>query len=162
MLANRFESLRDKYMPATRLRCSVICRLRPKHPQQFLSLDRTRYDPALPARHAMHLRRRRRSTATSEAPTELRREFTWRSTLLGLCITHVASSVAALTITTITIATVSTWATASTGTLRSVVAAHHAARWCVAALLLDVRCWNDLGGQVQPFAEVVEAFRGES
>jgi len=31
----------------------------------------------------------------------------------------------------------------------------------VGSLLLDVRCGHDLGGNVEPFAEVVEAFRCE-
>jgi hypothetical protein len=32
----------------------------------------------------------------------------------------------------------------------------------VGSLLLDVRGGHDLGGNVEPFAEVVEAFRGKS
>ena len=51
-------------------------------------------------------------------------------------------------------------ATATTGTTLALVTTH-AARGSVRTLLLDVRLGDDLGGEVKPFAQVVEALGGQ-
>lgn len=94
-------------------------------------------------------RLRSRSRAASETATELGLELSGSATL-GL--------LAALTA-TVALA-VATAAAATAGTPLG-VAAEHAAGRSVRALLLDVRLGHDLGGEVEPLAEVVEALGGE-
>ena len=97
------------------------------------------------------LRRRGGTTATAEATTgELRVESTRGTTLLLLAI--LTTAVATLA--------VATGATTSTTTALAVTT-EHAARGSVRALLLDVGLGDDLGGEVQPLAEVVKTLGGE-
>lgn len=113
---------------------------------------------AAPATIAFLLRRRRRSaTATTEATAVIATEVgskarAWRS---GVLISTFPTSVAALSITTIT-PSATTRAAVTT-----VVTTHHAAGRSVRALLLDVRLRDDLGGEMEPFAQVVEALRSQ-
>jgi hypothetical protein len=98
------------------------------------------------------LRRRGGTAATAEATTgELRVESTGSTTLLLLAI--LATAVATLT--------VATGATTSATTALAGVTTEHAARGSVRALLLDVGLGHDLGGEVQPLAEVVKTLGGE-
>lgn len=62
-------------------------------------------------------------------------------------------------VSTLTVTTVATTATAEGPPLT--VTAHHATGRRVRALLLDVRGGDDLGGEVQPLAEVVDALGGQ-
>lgn len=97
------------------------------------------------------LRRRGSTTATAEATTgELGVEATRGTTLLLLAI--LTAAVATLA--------VATGATTSTTTALAVTT-EHAARGSVRALLLDVGLGDDLGGEVQPLAEVVKTLGGE-
>jgi hypothetical protein len=84
--------------------------------------------------------RRGSATATAKAAAERRGELAGGAALLGGLL---ATAVAALT--------------GSAGPALAVLAAHHAARGSVGALLLDVGGGDDLGGEVEPFAEVVKA-----
>ena len=98
------------------------------------------------------LRRRGGTAATAEATTgELGVEATRGTTLLLLAI--LATAVATLAVTT--------GATTATTTALVVSATEHAARRGVRALLLDVGLGNDLGGEVEPLAEVVKTLGGE-
>jgi len=98
------------------------------------------------------LRRRGGTAATAEATTgELGVEATRGTTLLLLAI--LTTAVATLAVTT--------GATTSTTTALAGVTTKHAARGSVRALLLDVGLGNDLGGKVQPLAEVVKTLGGE-
>ena len=90
------------------------------------------------------------ATTTSEATTELGLEVTGGTALALLA--GITSSVAV---------TFTATATTAATTALTVVTAHHAARGSVGALLLDVRLGDDLGGEVEPLAEVVETLRGE-
>lgn len=95
------------------------------------------------------LRRGSGTTATAKATTELGSELAGGTTLLALTL-----------VTATVLATVATGtATAATGAL---LAAEHAAGGSVAALLLDVGLGDDLGGEVEPLAEVVETLGGEA
>lgn len=71
-----------------------------------------------------------------------------------LALTSITAAVAALTV-----ATVAATATAE-GTAALLIAEHATGR-SVRALLLDVGGGNDLGGQVEPLAQVVEALGGQ-
>merc|ERR1712093_491536 len=92
------------------------------------------------AERKTNLRSRRSSTTsgtTSETTAELRSELSRWCTLLALS-TSITSAVSSLTIST-----------------------HHSAGRGVRSLLLDVGSWDNLGGEVKPFAEVVKTLRGE-
>merc|ERR1712093_950121 len=98
------------------------------------------------AERKTNLRSRRSSTTsgtTSETTAELRSELSRWCTLLAL----------------------STSTTAATSTERLALAltltTHHSAGRGVRSLLLDVGSWDNLGGEVKPFAEVVKTLRGE-
>jgi hypothetical protein len=84
----------------------------------------------------------------------LRSELSRWRTLLALA--SITSPVASLTVTTATATTSTEWLA-----LTLAITAHHAARRCVRALLLDVRRGHDLSGQVKPLAKVVETLGGE-
>jgi hypothetical protein len=87
----------------------------------------------------------------------LRGELSGGCTFLALT-TSITSTVTSLTITVTTTATTSAKRLTFTLTLTT----HHSTRRCVRSLLLDVRSRDNLGGEVEPFTEVVEAFRSES
>lgn len=91
------------------------------------------------------------AAATAKATTELWVEAAWSTTLLVLA--ELAAAVATLAVTT--------WAATATTTTLTVLAAHHAAWRSVRALLLDVGLGDDLGWEMEPLAEVVEALGGE-
>jgi hypothetical protein len=95
------------------------------------------------------LRGRSSTTSTSEATTELRLELAG-STALALLSLVTAAVLATVTATS---------TTASTTALTVITAEHTPGR--SRALLLDVGLGNDLGREVEPFAEVVETLRGE-
>jgi hypothetical protein len=84
------------------------------------------------------------TTATAEATAEAGSELARGTTLLGLLLT----------------ATVATL-TGSTGATLALLTTHHAARGGVRTLLLDVGSGNNLGGKVEPLAEVVKTLGGE-
>jgi guanyl-specific ribonuclease Sa len=95
----------------------------------------------------------------------LRIELARSTTLLALA-TSFPSSVTTLAVTTTaTLTTTLTVATAtakwSALTVTTALTAHHASRGSVRSLLLDVCGGDDLGGEVQPLAEVVETLRGQ-
>ena len=93
----------------------------------------------------------RRATAPAEPAAEARLEAAGRALLaLALIATAVVAPVAARAA-----------ATAAAALPLAVVARQHAARRRVRALLLDVRLRHDLGRQVQPLAQVVEALGRE-
>lgn len=92
------------------------------------------------------------ATATSEATTELGLELARRTTLALLASVTAAVAVA--------VATVAATSTTAASTALAVVTAKHAPGRSRAGLL-DVGLGNDLGGKVEPLAEVVEALRGE-
>lgn len=85
--------------------------------------------------------RRRSTTATTKPTTERRRELAGGTALLAL----VTTTVATVPVTT-----------ATTTTRTTVITAHHATRRSMRALLLDVRSGHNLGGNVQPFTQVVK------
>lgn len=95
------------------------------------------------------LRRGSGTAATAEAATELRSKLAGSTTLLALA--SIASPVATLAVSPVT-----TTATATERPALALLAAHHATRRGMRPLLLDVGGGDDLGGQVQPLAEVVE------
>jgi hypothetical protein len=95
------------------------------------------------------LRGRSSTTSTSEATTELRLELAG-STALALLSLVTAAVLATVTATSTTAAT----------TALTVVTAEHAPGRS-RALLLDVGLGNNLGGEVEPFTEVVETLGGE-
>ena len=99
------------------------------------------------------LRSRSSTTSTSKATTELGLELA-RGTALSL-LAGVTAAVAVAVTTTVT----TTSTTASTTALTVITAEHTPGR--SRALLLDVGLGNDLGREVEPFAEVVETLRGE-
>merc|ERR1712093_22673 len=109
------------------------------------------------AERKTNLRSRRSSTTsgtTSETTAELRSELSRWCTLLALS-TSITSAVSSLTIST----------TATTSTERLALAltltTHHSAGRGVRSLLLDAGSWDNLSGEVKPFAEVVKTLRGE-
>jgi hypothetical protein len=106
-----------------------------------------------PLAHSQSRLRGGSATSASEATTELGLELA-----RGAALSLLASITAAVALAVAATATVATTAAATTVT---VVTAHHAARGSVRALLLDVRVGHNLSGQVEPFAEVVEALGGE-
>jgi hypothetical protein len=91
--------------------------------------------------------------------SQLRSELSRWCTLLALR-TRLTTSVTSLAVSTVSTATAST----STERLALTLAltTHHSTRRSMRSLLLDVRSWDNLGGQVKPFAEVVETLRSES
>jgi hypothetical protein len=97
------------------------------------------------------------SEATARAlavTTELRVEATGGSTALLVALTELAAAVTTLTVTA--------GSTASAATaLSALVAAEHSTGRGVRTLLLDVGLRDDLGGQVEPFAKVVETLRSQ-
>lgn len=97
-------------------------------------------------------RSRGSTTATAEATTESRVVLS-RSTAFLATLSGITTAVTSLTIATGT--------TTATRTSLTVVTTHHSTRRSVAALLLDVGSRHDLGGQVKPFAEIVETFGGQ-
>ena len=104
---------------------------------------------------ALNCLRSRSSTASpAEATTELGLELARGSTLSLL------ASVAAAVAVTVTTTVTATSTTAATTALTVVTAAEHTPGRS-RALLLDVGLGNDLGGEVEPFTEVVETLGGE-
>jgi hypothetical protein len=99
------------------------------------------------------LRSRSSTTSAAKATTELGLELARGSTLSLLA--GVTAAVAVTVTTTVT----ATSTTATTTALTVVTAEHTPGR--SRALLLDVGLGNDLGREVEPFAEVVETLRGE-
>ena len=95
------------------------------------------------------LRSRSSTTSTAKATTELGLELA-RGTALSL-LAGVTAAVAVAVTTTVT--------ATSTTALTVITAEHTPGR--SRALLLDVGLGNDLGREVEPFAEVVETLRGE-
>lgn len=90
----------------------------------------------------------------TERALQLRSVLARSTTLLALA--GIPSPVSALAVTAVT--------TTTTATERPPLAlalAEHATRGSVRPLLLDVRRGDDLGGEVQPLAEVVEALGGQ-
>lgn len=85
--------------------------------------------------------------------SQLRVELAGGTALLAL--TSVTSSVPTLTVTT-----VATTATATEGSAALLVTEHATGRG-VRSLLLDVGGGDDLGGEVEPLAQVVETLGGE-
>lgn len=77
-----------------------------------------------------------------------------RSTAL-LALAGIPSPVATLTVATVTATAAAEWSPLA------LALAEHAAGRSVGALLLDVRRGDDLGGEVQPLAEVVETLGGQ-
>ena len=96
------------------------------------------------------------TTSTAEATTELGLELA-RGTTLGL-LALVAAAVAVTV--TATVTTVATTSTAAATTALTVVTTEHTPGRS-RALLLDVCLGHDLGGKVEPLAEVVETLGGE-
>ena len=95
------------------------------------------------------LRSRGSTTSTSEATTELGLELAGSTALSLLAL-----------VTAAVLATVTATATTASATALTVVTAEHASGRS-RALLLDVGLGNNLGGEVEPLAEVVETLRGE-
>jgi hypothetical protein len=91
------------------------------------------------------------STTPTKSTTESRRKLSRRTTLLT--VTGITTSIATITVTS--------RSTTSTRTPLTIITTHHATRRSVRALLLDVGCWDDLGGEMKPLSEIVEAFRRE-
>ena len=87
----------------------------------------------------------------------MRSEFT-RGTALLATLAGIPSSVATLTVTTVT--SVTTTATTKRPPL-ALALAHHAAGRSVGSLLLDVGSGDNLGGEVEPLAEVVKTLETE-
>jgi len=100
-----------------------------------------------------HLRGRGITTAATESTTELGGEVAGSTALLAL--TTLTASVTALTVATVTTAT------ATESTLTTALIAEHAARGSVRPLLLDVGSGDNLSGEMEPLAEVVETLGGE-
>lgn len=103
-----------------------------------------------------HLHSRRgetRSQLGTSRDSQLRSEFT-RSTAL-LALTSITSSVSTLTVTTVTATATAEWSSLA------LFLTEHAAGRGVRSLLLDVGGGHNLGGQVKPFAQVVEALGGQ-
>lgn len=88
--------------------------------------------------------------------SQLRSKLARGTALLALA--SIAPSVSTLAVATVT--TVAA-ATAERPTLTLTLAAEHSSGRGVGSLLLDVGGRDDLGGEVQPFAEVVEALGGQ-
>jgi hypothetical protein len=97
------------------------------------------------------LRRGSSTTATAESTTESRSKLAGGATLLSTFL--VAATVATVTVTT--------GATTATGAALTLFSTEHAAGRSVRTLLLDVGGRHNLGGDVEPFAEVVETLGGE-
>jgi hypothetical protein len=97
------------------------------------------------------LRGRCGTTATPEATAELGLEVAG-----GTALALLASVTSAVTVTVTTAAAT----TASTAPLAVLAATEHTTGRS-RTLLLDVGLGHDLGGQVEPLAEVVETLRGE-
>lgn len=95
------------------------------------------------------LRSRSSTTATSESTTELGLELAGSTALSLLAL-----------VTAAVLATVTATATTASATALTVVTAEHASGRS-RALLLDVGLGNNLGGEVEPFTEVVETLGGE-
>lgn len=104
------------------------------------------------------LRRRSSTTTTTESTTELRSELSRGTTLLS-SLTGITTSVLAAA--TLAGGTVTTGRTATLAVTALLLATEHAAGRGVGALLLDVGLGDDLGGEVEPLAEVVETFGGQ-
>jgi len=90
---------------------------------------------------------------------QLRSKLSRWCTLLALA--SITSAVTSLTVASISITTTATTSTERL-TFALTLTTHHATRRSVRSLLLDVRSGDNLGGKVEPFAEVVETFRCES
>lgn len=84
---------------------------------------------------------------------QLRVELAGGTTLLAT-LTSITTSVATLAVTT-------ALTTATAEGAATLLLTEHATRGSVRALLLDVGSRNDLGGQVEPLAQVVETLGGE-
>lgn len=136
------------------------CKRLPSLPVTSLALSNCCIRISAPATVTRAILRRRRSaaTTTTESTTLLT-----TITVEAWVETRTGTLLVALLTTTVSALTVATGAAASAGTTLAAVSitAHHAARWGVGALLLDVGLRDDFWGQVQPLAEVVEAFGSE-
>lgn len=88
-----------------------------------------------------------------------RSELSWGTTLLS-ALSGVTAAVSTLTVTALT-AAASTTSTEWLALLAVTLTTHHSAGRCVRALLLDVGSRNDLSGEMEPLAEVVETLWGE-
>ena len=99
------------------------------------------------------LRSRSSTTSTSKATTELGLELA-RGTALAL----LALVTASVTV-TVAAAVTTTSTTAATAPLAVVTTEHASGR--SRALLLDMGLGNNLGGEVEPFTEVVKTLGGE-
>jgi hypothetical protein len=131
----------------------------PPYPIPFCKAGRTRAtqrpnkDPSLAFARSQSRLRRGSTTSTSEATAELGLELAGGTALALLA--GITSSVS------LTVTTTATVTATAASTAVAVVAAHHAARGRVSALLLDVRVGHNLSGEVEPFAEVVETLGGK-
>jgi hypothetical protein len=125
----------------------------PPYPIPFDAINARHESDALSNRL---LSRRSGTTTTSEAATEFGLELA-RRTALGL-LARITAAVAVTVAATVAAVTAASSTAASTGTV--LAAAEHAPGRS-RALLLDVGLGNDLGGEVEPLAEVVEALRSE-
>jgi hypothetical protein len=97
------------------------------------------------------------TTSTAEATTELGLELAGGTTL-GL-LASVTATVTVTVAATVSTASTTASATVSATALTVVTAEHTPGR--SRALLLDVCLGNNLGGEVEPLAEVVETLGGE-
>ena len=103
--------------------------------------------------NSRHSHRHQSKTKWLRANSQLRSELARSTTLLAFA--SIPSSVSTLAVTTVT-----TTATAEWSALALTLTEHATGR-SVRSLLLDVGGRNNLGGQVQPFAEVVETLGGQ-
>lgn len=120
--------------------------------------------PPVPRQRDHSTRKKRRSAATSlrsrrppppppKPAPKIRRKIPRRpSPLLRIRIPHLPPSIPALTLPP---------RRSPPPARTTIISAHHALRRGVRALLLDMRSRHDLGGEVQPFAQVVEALGRE-
>jgi hypothetical protein len=130
-------------------RCSVD-ETSPQH-SLFQMLTSTVLE-VLPRSFCILLRRRSATTttkATSEAWSKLARSTAF------LALTSVTATVASFAVTTRS-------ASATRASLTVAITPHHSTWRSMRALLLDVCGRHDFGGQVKPFPEVIETFRGQS
>jgi hypothetical protein len=102
------------------------------------------------------LRSRSSTTSTAEATTELGLELARGTTFALLALL----ALVAATVTVTVAATVTATATTAAATALAVVTTEHTPGRS-RALLLNVGLGNDLGREMEPLAEVVEALRGE-
>lgn len=104
---------------------------------------------------SIFLRRRRSTTTTTESTAEAWLELA-RSTTLLARLASITTTVSTLTV------TITSGTTTATRATLTVLTTHHAARRSMCALLLDVGSRDDLGGEMQPVAEVLETLGSQS